>query len=98
MHKRVRKVEGRLEGQVQHLPIGLCLVSCRTSKWVTVGLMLLLMVANGSMWVFVGLCGSLWACQGHCELTCLMLVHLSDLEGCCALNVNWLKFGQTALQ
>lgn len=56
-HKRVRKVEGRLEGQVQHLPIGLCLVSCRTSKWVTVGLMLLLMVANGSMWVYVGLCG-----------------------------------------
>lgn len=43
-------------------------------------------------------CGPLWACQGHCELTCLMLVHLSDLEGCCALNVNWLKFGQTALQ
>lgn len=49
-------------------------------------------------WWLTGLCGSLWACQGHCELTCLMLVHLSDLEGCCALNVNWLKFGQTALQ
>lgn len=34
-------------------------VSCRTSKWVTVGLMLLLMVANGSMWVFVGVSRSL---------------------------------------
>lgn len=52
---------------------------------------------EGSVGLVVG-CGPLWACQGHCELTCLMLVHLSDLEGCCALNVNWLKFGQTALQ